>query len=79
MIMMQTKTAINVSRGMRNNFIWPTFPFKSNTMQHVFLIRISHYFSHHYKNGRKPYCIREQITGIVMVSNGDWSCSSYTL
>ena len=38
MKMMQTKTAINASRAMQNNLIWPTFPFKSNTMKHVFLI-----------------------------------------
>ena len=31
--MLQTKTAINASRAMRNDFIWPKFLFKSNTMQ----------------------------------------------
>ena len=31
--MLQTKTAIVVSRAMRNDFIYPKFFFKSNTMQ----------------------------------------------
>ena len=31
--MLQIKTAINVSRAMRNDFMWPKFLFKSNTMQ----------------------------------------------
>ena len=31
--MLQTKTAINASRAMRNDFIWPKFLFKSNTKQ----------------------------------------------
>ena len=31
--MLQTKTAINPSRAMRNVFIYPKFLFKSNTMQ----------------------------------------------
>ena len=31
--MLQTKTAINASSTMRNDFIYPKFLFKSNTMQ----------------------------------------------
>ena len=31
--MLQTKTAINASRAMRNDFIWPKFLFKSNALQ----------------------------------------------
>ena len=31
--MLQTKMAINASRAMRNDFIWPKFLFKPNTMQ----------------------------------------------
>ena len=30
---LQTKTAINASRAMRNDFILPKFLFKSNTVQ----------------------------------------------
>ena len=31
--MLQTKTAINASHAMQNDFIYPKFLFKSNTMQ----------------------------------------------
>ena len=31
--MLQTKMAINASRAMRNDFIWPKFLFQSNTIQ----------------------------------------------
>ena len=43
-------------------------------------------FPHVEKTGRKPCCIREQIIGIVMASEGDfdnviceWSCNVYAL
>ena len=36
--MLQTKKAINTIRAIQNSFIWLSSLFKSNTMQHVFLI-----------------------------------------
>ena len=33
-----TKTTINAFRAMLNNYIYPAYLFKLNTMQHVFLI-----------------------------------------
>ena len=51
----------------------------------LFSIRIEH-FSAIEKTGRKPYCIREQIIGIVMASERDfdnvtcvWCCNLYAL